>query len=154
MPDGGSKQGAPWPLPKFRFSVDWGDEMKDITFQEVSGLDTESQPIEYRNVKSSEYAVVKMPGAAKPGNVTMKRGIFIADNHFWTWYNQIQMNTFKRQTVTIKLLNETDKIVMTWTLHNAWPTKITATDLKSDANEVAIDTIEMAHEGVKVNTSS
>lgn len=154
MPNDGSKQGTPWPLPKFKFSVDWGDVRKNIAFQEVSGMDTETQIIEYRGSNSKEYSTVKMPGIVKYGNVTMKRGIFTADNHFWTWYDQIQMNTIKRQTVTIKLLDEKDNVAVTWTLKNAWPTKITATDLKSDANEVAIDTIEIAHEGLTIKTAS
>lgn len=154
MPNDGSKQGTPWPLPKFKFSVDWGDVRKNIAFQEVSGMDTETQIIEYRGSSSKEYSTVKMPGIVKYGNVTMKRGIFTADNHFWTWYDQIQMNTIKRQTVTIKLLDEKDNVAVTWTLKNAWPTKITATDLKSDANEVAIDTIEIAHEGLSIKTAS
>lgn len=154
MPDEGNKQETPWPLPKFKFSVDWGDEMKNIAFQEVSGMDTEAQTIEYRENNSLQFSTVKMPGVDKYGTVTMKRGIFTADNHFWTWYKQIQMNTLKRQTVTIKLLDEMDKVMATWTLINAWPTKITATDLKSDTNEVAIDTLEIAHEGLTIKTAS
>lgn len=154
MPDNdGSKQGAPWPLPKFKFSVDWGSQ-QNIAFQEVSGLDAETQIIEYRDSNSPEYATVKMPGIAKYGNVTMKRGIFTADNLFWDWYSKITMNTIKRETVIIKLLDENNKAQVTWTLHNAWPTKITATDLKSDANEVAIDSIEIAHEKLTIETAS
>jgi len=150
----GNKQENPWPLPKFKFSVDWGTYRQNIGFQEVSGMDTETQPIEYRASNSPVYSTVKMPGIAKFGNVTMKRGIFTADNHFWTWYNQIKMNTITRQDVIIKLLDENNNVQVTWTLKNAWPTKITATDLKSDANEVAIDTIEIAHEGLTIKTAS
>lgn len=56
------------------------------------------------------------------------------------------MNTIQRRTILIKLLDETGKVTMQWQLNNAWPTKITSTDLKSDGNEVAVDTIEIAHE--------
>ena len=68
------------------------------------------------------------------------------DNSFWKWHSEIAMNTIKRRTVIIKLLDEKGKVTMQWTLNNAWPTKITSTDLKSDGNEVAVDTIEIAHE--------
>ena len=153
MSSDGSKQNNLWPMPKFRFSVDWGSQT-DIAFQEVSGLETESQIIEYRASNSKAYSPIKMPGIAKYGKVTMKRGIFVADNRFWDWYKQINMNTIERQTVTIKLLDEKGTPVMTWTLKNAWPTKITATDLKSDANEVAIDTIEIAHEGLTIQNGA
>ncbi len=154
MADKGTNQGNAWPLPKFRFSVDWGNYQKNIVFQEVSGMDVESQVIEYRGPKSGVFATEEMPGIAKYGNVTMKRGVFTNDNDFWTWYDQIKMNTIQRQTVVIKLLDEKGKVAVTWTLKNAWPTKITATDLKPDGNEVAIDTIEIAHEGLTVKTAS
>ena len=63
------------------------------------------------------------------------------------------MNTIKRETVVIKLLDESGSPTMTWTLTNAWPTKITGTDLKSEANEVAVETLELAHEGLTIANS-
>jgi len=144
--DDGSIEGATWPMPKFRFEVDFGTDIKGVSFQEVSGMDVENQIIEYRKSNSPLFSTEKMPGIAKYGNVTMKRGVFVNDNTFWAWYNQISMNTIKRRTVLIKLLDENGKVTMQWTLINAWPTKITSTDLKSDGNEVAIDTLEIAHE--------
>ena len=149
----GETENNVWPMPKFRFSVDWGTIKTDIAFQEVSGLEAETQIIEYRASNSPQFSTVKMPGIAKYGNVTMKRGIFVKDNTFWDWYDQIKMNTIKRQTVTIKLLDENGAPTMVWTLTNAWPTKVSGTDLKSDGNEVAVDTIEIAHEGLTIKNS-
>lgn len=148
MANDGSKEGSTWPMPKFSFSVDLGDGMNDVSFQEVSGLESETQVIEYRSGNSKLFPTEKMPGIAKYGNVTMKRGVFVNDNTFRNWHAQISMNTIKRRTVFIKLLDENGKTVVTWQLNNAWPTKITSTDLKSDGNEVAVDTIEIAHEGL------
>lgn len=146
MADDGSKQGAIWPMPKFRFEVDLGTELKGIAFQEVSGMDTETQIIEYRQSNSPLFSTQKMPGIKKYGNIIMKRGVFVNDNTFWKWHQEITMNTIKRRTVLIKLLDESGNVTMQWQLNNAWPTKITSTDLKSDGNEVAVDTIEIAHE--------
>ena len=146
MPDDGSKESATWPMPKFRFEVDLGTELKGVAFQEVSGMDVENQVIEYRKSNSPQFSTEKMPGITKYGNVTMKRGVFANDNSFWNWHNEIKMNLIKRRTVLIKLLDEAGKVTMQWQLDNAWPTKITSTDLKSDGNEVAVDTIEIAHE--------
>jgi phage tail-like protein len=148
--DDGSVEGSTWPMPKFRFEVNFGDGAQNVSFQEVSGLETETQVIEYRASNSPIFSTIKMPGIAKYGNVTMKRGVFAKDNNFWKWYSEIEMNTIKRQTVTIKLLDESGQPTMTWILNNAWPTKITGTDLKSDGNEVAVDTIEIAHEGLTI----
>ena len=148
--DDGSKQGATWPLAKFRFEVDLGTELKGVAFQEVSGMDVENQIIEYRKSNSSLFSTVKMPGIVKYGNVTLKRGVFVNDNTFGDWHNEIKMNIIKRRTVLIKLLDETGKVTMQWQLNNAWPTKITSTDLTSDGNEIAVDIIEIAHEQLTI----
>ena len=149
--DGSAQSTSVWPLPKFHFQVKWDVEV--LSFQEVSGLDIEAQPIEYRHGDSPEFSTIKMPGIKKSGNITMKKGVFKSDNKFWDWFNQIKMNTIKRIPVTISLLDESGAPTMVWTLANAWPTKITGTDLKSDGNEVAIESIEIAHEGITISSS-
>lgn len=147
----GEKQDNVWPLPKFYFQVKLGD--KEVPFQEVSGLDVEAQIVEYRHGNSKEFSTIKMPGIKKTGNVTLKKGVFVKDNGFWDWFNKIKMNTIERQTVVISLLDEAGKPTMVWTLNNAWPTKITGTDMKSDGNEVAVETLEIAHEGLTIANS-
>ena len=79
--DGSAQSTAVWPLPKFHFEVKWNDAV--MSFQEVSGLDVEAQPIEYRQGDSPIFSTIKMPGIKKSGNVTMKKGIFTKDNKFW-----------------------------------------------------------------------
>ncbi len=150
MAANGSTQNNVWPLPKFYFKVKLGSQDSTVSFQEVSGLETETQVIEYRHGDSKKFSTIKMPGIAKTGNVTLKKGVFVKDNNFYKWYNNIKMNTIKRETVVIQLLNEKGSPTMTWTLQNAWPTKITGTDLKSDGNEVAVETLEIAHEGIVI----
>lgn len=145
---GDTQDPSVWPLPKFHFSVNMNGQT--VSFQEVSGLDIEAQIIEYRAGDSKIFSTVKMPGIQKFGNVTFKKGIFVHDNRFWTWFNAIKMNTIARTPLTISLLDQTGASTMIWTLANAWPTKITGTDLKSDGNEVAVETIEVAHEGLTI----
>ena len=149
MADDGSAQSTTvWPIPKFRFEVLWDGAV--MSFQEVSGLDVEAQPIEYRRGDSAAFSVIKMPGIKKYSDVTMKKGVFKSDNKFWDWFNQIKMNTIQRKSVTIRLLDEAGAPTMVWTLANAWPTKITGTDLKSQGNEVAVESIVIAHEGLTI----
>ncbi len=149
MADDGSTQSTTvWPLPKFYFQVKWDSQV--MSFQEVSGLDIQSEEIKYRHGDSPQFSVIKMPGMKKFGNITMKKGIFKSDNKFWDWFNQIKMNTVKRVPVTISLLDEAGAPTMVWTLANAWPTKITGTDLKSEGNEASIETIEIVHEGLTI----
>jgi len=151
MAEGAEQSKNVWPMPKFHFKVMWNDVQ--MSFQEVSGLDAQSEEIKYRAGDSSVYSVVKMPGLIKYGNVTMKKGIFKGDNKFWDWFSKIKMNTIERTTVTISLLDETDKETMVWTLKNAWPTKITGTDLKAEGNEVAVESIEIVHEGLEIKNA-
>ena len=139
---------ATYPLPKFYFQVQWGGTR--IGFTEVSGLDVETEIIEYREGNSPEFSKIKMPGMQKFGNITLKRGVFKADNEFYTWWNTVKLNTIQRRDLTISLLNEEQEPVMTWKVKNAWPTKIQSTDLKADGNEVAIESIELAHEGISI----
>jgi phage tail-like protein len=149
--DGSAQSTSVWPIPKFYFQVKWDAEV--MSFQEVSGLEVEAQPIEYRHGDSPEFSTISMPGLKKSGNVTMKKGVYKSDNKFWDWFNEIKMNTITRKPVTISLLDEAGAPTMVWTLANAWPTKISSTDLKADGNEVAIETIEIAHEGITIDNS-
>ena len=142
-------------MPAFRFRVtitgtDGGTAPLQGSFQEVSGLESETQVVEYRHSAVKPGPTIRMPGIAKVGNVTLKRGIFVKDNSFWDWYSKIKMNTFKRATVLIELLDESDNATLSWTLNQAFPTKVSGPDLKSDGNEVAINTLELAFETLVV----
>ena len=139
---------ANYPLPKFHFQVEWGGA--NLGFTEVSGLSLETDVIEYREGSSPEYVKTKMPGMQKFGNITMKRGTFKGDNDFVDWWNTVALNTIERRDVTISLLNEAHDPVVVWKVKNAWPSKVQSTDLKSDGNEVAIETIELVHEGLVI----
>jgi len=137
-----------YPLVKFHFSVDWGGT--NIGFTEVSGLDVETELIEYRQGASPEYSKIKMPGMQKFSNITLKRGTFKNDNEFYQWWNTVQLNTIERRDITIKLLNEDHDPVITWTVKSAFPIKVQSTDLKGDGNETAIESMEIAHEGLTI----
>ncbi len=139
---------ANYPLVKFHFQVDWGGTK--IGFTEVSGLDVETEVVEYREGASPEYSKLKMPGMQKFSNITLKRGTFQSDNEFYQWWNTVKLNTIERRDITIKLLNEEHEPVVVWKVKNAWPSKIQSTDLKADGNEVAIESMEIVHEGLYI----
>jgi hypothetical protein len=125
--DGSAQTAATWPVTKFSFRVKW--DGNELIFQEVTGLTPEAQVTEF-------------------GNITLKKGIGKGDTALWNSINQVKMNTIKRSTVLISLLDETGAVVMSWSLLNAFPTKITGTDMKPGTNEVTIEAMELAHEGV------
>ena len=139
---------ANYPLPAFHYQVEWGGEK--MSFSEVSGLNVEIQMIEYRDGDSKQYEALKMPGIPKYGNLTMKKGILAADNKFYTWVDTTALNTVERKDIIISLLNEAHEPVMTWKAINAFPVKIEGPGLKSTGNEVAIESIEIAHEKLTI----
>jgi phage tail-like protein len=139
---------ASYPLVKFHFQVDWGGTR--IGFTEVSGLDVETEVVEYREGSSPEYSKVKMPGMQKFSNITLKRGTFKSDNDYYNWWNTVKLNTIERRDITISLLNESHEPVVTWKVKNAWPSKVQSSDLKADGNEVAIESMELVHEGLTI----
>ena len=147
----GAEQDQYWPLPKFYFSVDIGD-FTDLPFQEVSGLDVETEAIEYRHGNSPVFSSIAMPGMMKYADVTLKKGVFTDDNEFYDWISEISLNTVTRVTVVIRLLDEDGNPAVTWTLQNAFPLKVTPTDMNSTGSEAAIETIVFKHEGMVAST--
>ena len=139
---------ANYPLPKFHFQVEWSGER--VGFTEVTGLDIQVEAIEYREGSSPEYSKIKMPGMLKYSNITLKRGSMDGDSDFYKWINTTSLNTVERRDIIISLLNETHSPVVSWKAKNAFAVKVQASDLKADGNEVAIETLELAHEGLNI----
>ncbi len=139
-----------WPVPKFHFSVQW--DGIDIGFQEVTGLEMETQFIEYRPGDDETYVTQKIPGLKKHGNLTLKKGVYADDSAFWDWFDDVQANPERREDITINLLDEAHEPIVTWVVHNCFPVKFSAGDLKSDANEIAIESLELAFEGFELQS--
>lgn len=136
-----------YPLPRFSFQVDWGGAT--LSFAEVTGLIMEREKIEYRHGDSPDFSKIVMPGLVKTNDITMKRGKFEGEYPFTDWLDEIATERVeKRKDITIKLLNEKNSPVVTWTAKNCFPLKVTAPDFKSDANEAAIESIDITHEGL------
>lgn len=139
-----------YPLPSYHFIIDWGGS--NTRFSEVSGLDIEIAVVEYRDGSSPEQHAVKMPGQKKFNNIILKRPVQTNDADFFSWINTVQMNTVERRDLTISLLDESHQPVISWRIKNAWPCKYQVSPLKATGNEVAMETIELAHEGLRVVT--
>jgi phage tail-like protein len=138
-----------YPVPVFHFTVKWGDGLR-VGFTEVTGLTQENQAIEYRDGHYQEYSSIKMPGLRKFSNIVCKRGIFKSDFDYALWARTIRLNQVERRNITISLLDEEHQPVMTWQVTNAFPVKIEGPQLKATGNEVAIETLEIAHEGIEL----
>lgn len=138
-----------YPIPRFHFKVEWGGSK--LSFTEVTGLVMEREKIEYRHSDSKDFNRISMPGLTKNNHITLKRGKFEQDFDLNTWLEAVANERVEgRRDVTITLLNEKHLPVAAWTATRCFPVKVTAPDLKSDANEAAIETLEIAHEGLKL----
>jgi phage tail-like protein len=136
------------------FIVEWDDQR--VGFSEIDGLmqEQENQASEYREGSFPKYSSIKMPGLRKFTNITLKRGIIESDNEFAKWLSTVKSNAVERRDLVISLLNEEHRRVMVWKIHHVFPVKVVTQDLKASGNEVAIESIEIAHEGLELQKSS
>jgi phage tail-like protein len=141
-----------YPLPKFHFQVEWGGTR--VGFTEISGLDFETEVIEYREGSNKTYNKTKQPGLTKYGDITLKRGSFLGDFEFFElWRKTIMFQEGKekfRRDIVIKLLDEEHNPIISWSVARAWPRKVQYADLKADANEILIETMILVHEGLSI----
>ncbi|MCI0392763.1 MAG: phage tail protein [Acidobacteria bacterium] len=119
------------------------------SFAEASGLEVAQDPIEYRN-GSEDITVRKMPGLKKFTNITLKRGI-TGDLAFWNWIVEGMNGTVVRTEGSILLLNENRQEVMRWNFKRGWPCKFTGPGLNAKNNEIAMETVEICHEGLSID---
>ena len=143
-----------WPIAKFHFRATIDGNA--ISFQEVSGLDQETQVIEYRHGDSDEFHMSKRAGLMKFTNVIFKKGVFQDDGRLLELFNKVYQDKAyygkadTRMDILVELLDEAGDTMMHWNIVKAFPIKLQGTTMKSDSNEVAIETIEFAHEGITV----
>jgi len=135
------------PYSAFNFIVEI-DGSQIGAFQEVSGLDSENTPIEYREGADVINSVRKLPGMEKYPNLTLKRGI-TGNMSLWKWRTEVRDggSAFPPvRNVTIQLQNEKHEPVMKWKLTNAWCCKLAGPTLNAKGNEIAIESMELAYD--------
>jgi phage tail-like protein len=127
-----------------------------ISFQEVSGLETTNEVIEYRHGDSEEFITTKRLGLTKTSELTFKKGVFNTDDLMLEMFNKVYDKEYMstedgRMDVMIELLDETGDAVMVWNIHNFIPTKLSLGGLKSDANEAAVEELTGVYEKMIVS---
>ena len=125
----------------------------EIAFSEISGVAVDSDVVEYREGNERFNNVRKLPGLRKFGNLTFRRG-YTPDDRLWQWYARIANGADERYNGSIVLLNEARKPVMRWNFVNAFVTKMDGPMLKASGNEVAIEAMDVAHEGLTMELES
>jgi phage tail-like protein len=135
------------PFGRFNFLLEI-DGVAKAGFTEVSGLSTETSVIEYRE-GSDRSPPRKLPGITKYNNITLKRGI-TKDRSLWDWRKTVMDGATQRKNGSVVLLDESRQEVARWNFHDAWPCKWEGPSFHAKSSEVAIETLELAHEGFEL----
>jgi phage tail-like protein len=136
------------PYRSFNFQLEI-DGVPLGAFSEVSGLTAEGDAVDYREGTDVQQNVRKLPGLRKYTNITLKRG-YTQDKSLWRWYGNIVNGQPDRRDVTIVLLNEARQPVLRWHAESAWINKIEGPSFKASANEIAMESVELIHEGLTI----
>ncbi len=136
-----------WPMPVFHFKVTLGTEV--WSFQEVSGLTTEVEVLEYRHGKSKQFGSFKMPGRPSTSDAILKKGVFKGDTFLFDWFKK-NLSKVERKEVTIALLSEKQSPEIIWTLSGAFPKKIESANLNATDSGVAVESVTLAYEELEI----
>jgi phage tail-like protein len=144
MPDGKRND----PYGQFNFLIEIDGVVKG-GFSEASGLTTDTNIIEYREGAESHGTTRKLPGLMKYNNVVLKRG-WTKDRSLWEWRKKVIDGKTQRTGGSIVLLDEARNPALRWNFREGWPTKWEGPTLNAKTSEAAIETLEIAHEGLEL----
>lgn len=133
------------PYASYNFFVE-ANGLLQAAFSEVTGLNSETEVIDFRH-GNDDPTPRKIPGRKKFGPVTLKRGV-AQGKDFLAWRKTVTDGLIERRDVSIVILDEARTEVVRYNLAAAWPSKWMGPDLKANANEIAIESLEICHEGV------
>lgn len=136
------------PLVSSWFGVEFQGQVVGA-FRECTGLGSENEVVEYKaSGPKGEYVIKKVPGRLKWNNVTLKRGITDSMD-MWQWRKQVEQGKISgaRKNGTITMYNQQGDPVAKWNFTNAWPSKLSGPSANASSNEVAIEELEITHEG-------
>ena len=134
------------PYMKYNFLVEI-DGITQCAFKEVSGLDSTTDPVEYRE-GGENTTMRKLPGKTKYSDISLKWGM-TDSQEFYAWRKAVIDGAIERKNGSIILLDDQGNEKMRWNFVNAWPSKWEGPGFDASANDVAIEAITLAHEGVE-----
>lgn len=137
------------PYLDFNFVVEI-DQVASAGFREAELPEGRIEAIAYREGSDKTSAARLLPGRVEYGPLVLRRG-FAGDATLFNWWRSVAQGSLDRRSVSVVLLDEQRQEVARWNLHRAWPTKYTGPSLNALGNEVAIEELELAHEGVELD---
>ncbi|MFQ5409137.1 MAG: phage tail protein [Anaerolineales bacterium] len=138
------------PLISFKFSLDMGDNVTGF-FTECSGIGSETEVTDHLVVDENGVDVVmKLPGRLKYTDITLKRGITDTMD-IWDWRQKVEEGKIDdaRTNCSIIMYDREGTPAAQWDLINAWPSKVTGPEFKSDSNDYGVEEVVLVHEGMR-----
>ncbi|HEX8920091.1 MAG TPA: phage tail protein [Pyrinomonadaceae bacterium] len=123
------------------------DGIAQAGFQEVSGLDSTTDSVDYREGTDPNH-MRKLPGLNKFSPITLKRGITDSDE-LWKWRATVISGSVERKNGSIVLLDDRGQEKLRWNFFNAWPSKWTGPSLNAGSTAVAVESLEITHESIE-----
>lgn len=136
------------PYGQFNFLIEIDGVVKG-GFSEASGLTTDTNIIEYREGAEQQGTTRKLPGLMKYNNIVLKRG-WTKDKSLWAWRKKVIDGKTQRNSGSIVLLDEARNEALRWNFREGWPSKWEGPALNAKTSEVAVETLEIAHEGLEL----
>jgi phage tail-like protein len=131
------------------FLVDLGSNI-NIPFKEAINLPGNDSVLEYRNANGPMSGLIQMPGMRQE-RVILSNGVFSNNKSFFDWYDKCKTNSAKRQSVVIKLIDESGLPIMIWKLTDAYAVEISPPDLMSNGNDISIERISVSFSKMTVS---
>jgi phage tail-like protein len=142
----------PYPMFNFLVNIDGTGGSGEIVggFMECFGLESVTEVIEYRMGNEKFNSPRKLPGLTKFSNIILKRG-FIGAMDLYDWRQTVIDGQVAKKNFSITLLDESRSVVCKWDIRNAWPCRLSGPKLVAGQSGVAIEEIEICHEGYTVS---
>jgi phage tail-like protein len=140
------------PYAQFNFLIEI-DGVVQGGFSECSGLTSDTNVMDYREGNEKYLTARRLPGLMKYNNIVLKRG-YTADQSLWNWRLNVINGQTERTNGSIVLLDEARNPALTWNFREGWPSKLEGPALNGKTSEVAIETLEITHEGIELASSS
>lgn len=137
-----------YPISSFRYKATIGGE--EVNFSDISGLTLEYNTTEYKEASKDGVRTIQVAGQRNAPSLSLKRGLFEKSLELYKWFNEVHTDDFTKKDVVISLLNNTNGVVMTWTVANAFPTKFDGPSLDATSNEVSFQQIDIKGDSIVV----
>jgi phage tail-like protein len=128
-----------------RFYLKCG-KLNEAVFTELSGFQIETEVTEY-NEGGQNGHVHRLPGRMKVGNITLKHGMLVS-NKLFKWCRDVLEGKIERENITLTMFDSKGEVVVEWEFANAYPVKWSAPQFSSDGKNVAVESLELAHDGL------